>query len=52
MMRDIIAHLNAPAGSHFARNEQGVFERIDLKRWIWSKPSIFSINVFCQPDWF
>ena len=28
---DIIAHLNAPAGSHFARNEQGVFERIDFE---------------------
>ena len=28
---DIIVHLNAPAGSHFARNEQGVFERIDFE---------------------
>ena len=28
---DIIAHLNAPAGSHFGRNEQGVFERIDVE---------------------
>ena len=28
---DIIAYLNAPEGSHFARNEQGVFERIDFE---------------------
>jgi len=38
---DIIAHLNAPAGSHFARNEQGVWDEQNSSLFYFSPHGIF-----------